>query len=78
MVEGLKKLDAYRVLLVAERRVTVTKPGAAVVPALYALVQGSTPCPSSGERRFNEPDAEAVQGGVRDATKLVARLFSRV
>ncbi len=78
MVEGLKKLGTYRVLLFGERHVTGRKPGAAVVPAVYALVQGSAPCPSSGERRFNESDAGAAQGGIREAPKLVARLFSRV
>ncbi len=78
MVDGLKKMGTYRVLLVGEGHATVRKPGVTGIPALYALVLESTQGARSGARRFNEPDAEAAQGGVRDATKLVARLFSRV
>ena len=77
VVEGLKKIGQYRLLLVGERIAAARKPGEPGFPALYALAQGTTQGPGSGKRGFNEPDAEAAQGGIRDAVRLAARLFAR-
>lgn len=73
LIDGLKKLGEYRLLLVGERWMPTGKPAHAVSPALYAFVQSAARGQDQG-RGFNEADAEAAQGGARDATKLLARL----
>ncbi len=74
LVDGLKKIGEYRLLLVGERWMPTGKPARPVTPALYAFVQSSARGKDKA-RGFNEADAEAAQSGARDATKLLARLL---
>lgn len=76
LIDGLKNLGEYRLLLVGERWMPAGKPARPVTPALYAFVESAAR--GRGQARgFTEPDAEAAQGGVRDATKMIGRLLGR-
>ncbi len=77
VLDGLKKMGTSRVFLVGDGCASVRKPAKAMDPMLYAFRDGTSQPSGPVERRFNEPEAEAAEAGIRDATKLVGRLFAR-
>ena len=77
ILDGLPKLGTYRLLLVCDRAaVAGINPGASH-QAVYTLYEGATQKEKASKRGFSEVDAEAVQAGAREATKLIARLLPR-
>jgi 2,3-bisphosphoglycerate-independent phosphoglycerate mutase len=73
--EGLSKLGAYRLIVVCDPGV-VHHAGLVESQWFYAYYD-STAKPASMTRRFTEADAQASALPPRDATKFVARLFTR-
>ena len=73
LLDGLAKIGPHRLLLVCDGG-RVRNDGSR--PPIYALCHGPFQKSRSGSRGFNETDAAAVKDGVRDATRLAARLFT--
>lgn len=73
LLDGLAKGGPYRLLLVCDGG-RVRNDGSST--PIYALASGPIPRSGAGARRFTEPEALAVKEGLRDATRLVAKLFA--
>jgi 2,3-bisphosphoglycerate-independent phosphoglycerate mutase len=77
ILDGLPKLGAYRLLLICDHAAAAgIRPGAGQ-QAVYTLYEGASQEEKAGKRGFSEVDAEAIQAGAREATKLIARLLPR-
>lgn len=74
LLDGLAKIGPHRLLLVCDGG-RVRNDGSR--QPLYALCNGPLQKSKSGSRGFNEADAAAVKDGVRDATKLSAKLLTQ-
>lgn len=69
ILNNLPKWGAHRVLLCCDRSTGVES------PLLYALFEGPVQKESAASRGYSEADAEALQGKVRDTTRLITRLI---
>jgi 2,3-bisphosphoglycerate-independent phosphoglycerate mutase len=74
LLNGLATMGPFRLLLVCDGG-RVRNDGSR--PPIYALCDGPFQKSKSGSRGFNETDAAAVKDGVRDATKLSAKLLTQ-
>ncbi|MFQ5932174.1 MAG: phosphoglycerate mutase [Nitrospiraceae bacterium] len=77
VLDGLRGMGAHRLLLMCDYSGEPGhRPGGD--PAIpYVLYEGPGQKQGAGGRGFSEADAEAAADGVRDATKLIARLCSK-
>lgn len=77
ILDGLPKLGAYRLLLVCDHAAAAGISPSAGQQAVYTLYEGAAQKEKASKRGFSEADAEAIQAGAREATKLIARLLLR-
>lgn len=75
LVEGLGKLGPYRLVLICDHAVAERDPRQ-LAPAPYVLVE-SAGSKEQGTAGFNEPAARASAAGVKDAARLIGRLFAK-
>lgn len=71
IMDGLARMGSHRMLIVCDygRHLRASPP----LP--YALYDGDSIQGTAERKRYNEPEAEAAQPKIRDATKLMSRLL---
>jgi len=71
LMKGLAKLGPHRLLVFCDHGGTT----GGMTPSPYVFVEGPAQTEQAGSRGYNEADAQAAQGKVRDASRLITRLF---
>ena len=77
VMDGLPKLGAHRVLLVCDYAPEVGSQVGATPTMPFAFYEGPAQDKKSGAKGFSEAEAKASAAGIREATKLLARLCPR-
>ncbi len=77
VLDGLRGMGAHRLLLVCDYAGEAGHRPGGSPPIPYVLDEGPGKEGRAGGRGFSEAEAEAATEGVRDATKLIARLCSK-
>ncbi len=76
VVSGLPQWGAYRVLLVSDHAVAGNNKTQSPL-ALYVFAEGPAQKIAPSSRRFSEMDAKSSDAPLREATKLITKLFPR-